>query len=152
MRPSLCTEKCPVGHESRVFSLDNLGGALVICFNTCGDIVRRLASGSALRPSHHPYCQSILMQRYHYSDVRRPPSCSLAVCCSRRAEQSQDRFARVIRYASIVGPKVPRNDLIAPLRRNGRILASASYDDTAQLWNLGNNQCISSPLHHASCI
>jgi WD40 repeat protein len=32
---------------------------------------------------------------------------------------------------------------------NGRILASALADDTAQLWNLENSQPISSPLHHA---
>jgi WD40 repeat protein len=32
---------------------------------------------------------------------------------------------------------------------NGRILASASYDHTARIWNLDNNQPISSPLQHA---
>jgi len=31
---------------------------------------------------------------------------------------------------------------------NGRILASASYDKTAQLWNLENDQPIGSPLQH----
>ncbi|KAG2344338.1 hypothetical protein BDR05DRAFT_882675, partial [Suillus weaverae] len=32
---------------------------------------------------------------------------------------------------------------------NGRILASASLDDTARLWNLDNGQSISLPLQHA---
>ncbi|KAG2738573.1 WD40 repeat-like protein, partial [Suillus brevipes Sb2] len=31
---------------------------------------------------------------------------------------------------------------------NGRILASASADSTARLWNFENSQPISSPLHH----
>ena len=31
---------------------------------------------------------------------------------------------------------------------NGRILASASWDNTAQLWNLDNNKPIGSPLEH----
>ncbi|KAJ8590259.1 WD40 repeat-like protein, partial [Rhizopogon salebrosus TDB-379] len=31
---------------------------------------------------------------------------------------------------------------------NGRILASASYDNTARLWNLENSQPIGSPLQH----
>jgi len=38
---------------------------------------------------------------------------------------------------------------------NGRILASASYDSTARLWNLENDQPIGSPLQHAgpvSCV
>jgi WD40 repeat protein len=35
---------------------------------------------------------------------------------------------------------------------NGRILASTSPDNTAQLWNLNNNQPISSPLKHAATV
>ena len=31
---------------------------------------------------------------------------------------------------------------------NGRILASASYNNTARLWNLENSQPIGSPLQH----
>jgi WD40 repeat protein len=36
--------------------------------------------------------------------------------------------------------------------RCGRILASASWDNTAQLWNLENGQPISSPLQHAHSV
>jgi WD40 repeat protein len=35
---------------------------------------------------------------------------------------------------------------------NDRILASASFDDTVRLWNLDNNQPISSPLQHANAV
>ncbi|KAG1837780.1 WD40-repeat-containing domain protein [Suillus subalutaceus] len=35
---------------------------------------------------------------------------------------------------------------------NGRILASASWNDTAQLWNLDNNQPISLPLEHTTMV
>jgi WD40 repeat protein len=35
---------------------------------------------------------------------------------------------------------------------NGRILASASWDKTARLWNLENGQPIGSPLQHADYV
>ena len=35
---------------------------------------------------------------------------------------------------------------------NGRILASASFDKTARLWNLENGQPIGSPLQHANTV
>jgi len=35
---------------------------------------------------------------------------------------------------------------------NGRILASASYDNTARLWNLENDQPVGSPLKHADYV
>ncbi|KAG2336136.1 hypothetical protein BDR05DRAFT_971222, partial [Suillus weaverae] len=35
--------------------------------------------------ARHPYCQSILMQHHHRPDVRRAPSCSLAIYRSRRS-------------------------------------------------------------------
>jgi WD40 repeat protein len=35
---------------------------------------------------------------------------------------------------------------------NGRILASASWDNTARLWNLENSQPISSPLQHVDYV
>jgi WD40 repeat protein len=35
---------------------------------------------------------------------------------------------------------------------NGRILASASWDRTARLWNLENGQQIGSPLQHESYV
>ncbi|KAG2065775.1 WD40 repeat-like protein [Suillus decipiens] len=35
---------------------------------------------------------------------------------------------------------------------NGRILAGAGWDRTARLWNLDNNQPISSPLQHADTV
>ena len=46
-------------------------------------------------------------------------------------------------------PNAVRGIAVSP---NGRILASASFDNTARLWNLENGQPIGSPLQHPEVV
>ncbi|KAG1816836.1 CHAT domain-containing protein [Suillus subaureus] len=59
---------------------------------------------------------SILAHRHHRPNVRRPRHVPLPSVTLAELTNLKDRFVRVIRHASIMGPKVPRNDLIVLLR------------------------------------